>query len=330
MTDSVTKLIAVFSLGGTIAMTTQADGTVAPALSAQDLLDAVPQLGELDFELQVTSFRQLPGASLTYADLFALSDAVSEAVAAGATGVVITQGTDTIEETAFFLDLRSDGRAPVIVTGAMRNPTMPGADGPANLLAALQTAASPNTPRRALVVFADEVHSGLHVSKAHSTSIAAFVSTNGPIGHVAEGRVTYHAAPAAAPRVLGSVDREVRTALITAAVGDDSQYLESVGHHADGLVVAGFGAGHVPASWVSALEKTASRIPVVLATRTGRGPVLSKTYGFPGSESDLLARGLISAGSLPSVKAKVLLHTALATGAETPDVRRLFENGAAA
>jgi L-asparaginase len=330
LTESVAKRIAVFSLGGTIAMTTQADGTVAPALSAQELLDAVPQLGELGLELQVTSFRQLPGASLTYADLFALSDAVCEAVAAGAAGVVITQGTDTIEETAFFLDLRSDGRAPVVVTGAMRNPTMPGADGPANILAGLLAASAPHSPRRGLVVFADEVHAGTDVSKVHSTSTAAFVSANGPIGHIAEGRVTYHSASAPAPQVLGPKLRDVRTALITAALGDDSHILKSVGADVDGLVVAGFGAGHVPASWVSTLEKVACHIPVVLATRTGRGPVLSSTYGFPGSESDLLARGLISAGSLPPIKAKVLLHTALATGADTPDVRRLFENGAGA
>jgi L-asparaginase len=324
--DQATR-IAVLSLGGTIAMTTQADGTVAPALTAQQLLDAVPQLSGLGLELDVTSFRQLPGASLGYDDLFALSGAITAAVDAGARGVVITQGTDTIEETAYFLDLRHDARAPVIVTGAMRNPSMAGADGPANILAALLVAAAPHTPQRALVVFADEIHAANQVSKTHSTSVAAFVSTPGPIGHVAENRAVYQASAAPSPQVRGPKVREVHTGLLTATVGDDARVLEAVGEHVDGLVVAGFGAGHVPATWVTALDKLAIRIPVVLATRTGRGPVLSRTYGFPGSESDLLARGLISAGAITPVKAKVLLHTALATGKSVDEVRGLFEDG---
>ncbi|MBR7827787.1 asparaginase [Actinospica sp. MGRD01-02] len=157
MPDQDPKRVAVFSLGGTISMTTQADGTVAPALSAEELLAAVPQLAGLGLDLEVDSFRQLPGASLTYADLFALADAVNEAIERGTCGVVVTQGTDTIEETAYFLELVHCGLAPVVVTGAMRHPAMAGADGPANLLAALQVAASPVTPKRALVVFADEV-----------------------------------------------------------------------------------------------------------------------------------------------------------------------------
>jgi L-asparaginase len=325
--DQATR-IAVLSLGGTIAMTAQVDGTVAPALTAQQLLDAVPQLSGLGLELEVTSFRQLPGASLSYDDLFALSDAATAAIDAGATGVVITQGTDTIEETAYFLELRHDARAPVVVTGAMRNPSMAGADGPGNILAALLTAAAPHTPRRALVVFADDIHAAAQVSKTHSTSVAAFVSTPGPVGYVAENRAVYLTSAAPTPQVRGRKLREVHTGLLTATIGDDARVLEAIGEHLDGLVVAGFGAGHVPAAWVPALDKLATRIPVVLATRTGRGPVLSKTYGFPGSESDLLARGLICAGELAPLKAKVLLHTALATGKAIDDVRGLFEDGA--
>ena len=329
MTDTTVRL-AVFSLGGTIAMTAQPDGTVAPALTGEQLLDAVPQIKELGYELQVESLRQKPGASLTYDDLFELSDTIAAAVDAGASGVVVTQGTDTIEETAFFLDLRHDHRVPVVVTGAMRNPTMASADGPANLLAALQAAAAPHSPRRALVAFADALHVAPHVSKTHSTSIAAFTSHIGPIGHVAEGQVVIHTSPNPTPSIPGPKLRSVRTGLITAALGDDSRLLEAAGEHIDGLVVAGFGAGHVPAEWAQPLENLATRIPVVLATRTGHGPVLSRTYGFPGSESDLLSRGLLGAGHLAPVKAKVLLHTALATGLDAAQIRSLLENGTAA
>ena len=219
---------------------------------------------------------------------------------------------------------------PLVVTGAMRNPTMAGADGPANLLGALRTAGAPRSPHRAMVVFADEVHAACLVSKTHSTSIAAFVSWPGPIGHITEGRATYQTIAAPAPAIRGPKQRTVRTGLLTAAFGDDAGVLEAAGQILDGLVVAGFGAGHVPADWVSALEKIAERIPVVLATRTGRGPVLSRTYGFPGSESDLLARGLIGAGTLSPAKAKVLLHTALTTEMKLAAVRELFAAGGAA
>lgn len=319
--------IAVFSLGGTIAMTTQADGTVAPALSGEQLLEAVPQLAELGLDLDVQSFRQLPSASLTYPDLFALADAVRAAVDSGAAGVVVTQGTDTIEETAYFLDLLHDGRAPVVVTGAMRNPSMAGADGPANILGALHAASSPAAPKRALVVFADEIHAAAAVSKTHSTSITAFASSPGPIGYLAEGEPVFAGEAAPVPGLRGSERREVRTALYTATVGDDGRLLRLVGEHVDGLVVAGFGVGHVPSAYVDELEALARRVPVVLATRTGRGPVLRRTYGFSGSESDLLARGLISAGALTAVKAKVLLHTALTLGATATDIRRVLEEG---
>lgn len=320
----------MFSLGGTIAMTTQADGTVAPALSAEELLAAVPQINELGLVLEVRSFRQLPGASLSYDDLFALADAIREVFDAGAVGAVVTQGTDTIEETAYFLDLMNDGRGPVVVTGAMRNPSMAGADGPANILAALRVASRPKSPGATVVVFADEVHAANQVSKAHSTSIAAFESWPGPIGYVAEDQVVYRAATTVAPRLAAlraRGERAARTVLATVALGDDGQALEAVGQQADGLVVAGFGAGHVPSLCVPALEKLAGRVPVILATRTGRGPVLAKTYGFPGSESDLLARGLISAGDLTPVKAKVQLHTALMLGASAAEIRTLFEEG---
>jgi L-asparaginase len=316
--------VAVFSLGGTIAMTTQPDGTVATALSAHDLLAAVPQLTEVDAELEIHDFRRLPGASLSFDDLFSLAGAIRNAVEQGANGVVVTQGTDTIEETAYFLDLQCSGLAPVVVTGAMRNPSMAGADGPANILAAVRTAADRRTPWRSLVVFADEIHAASEVRKTHSTSVTAFSSWPGPIGFVAEDRVHIQGTANSAPRIASEPTCHVRTALVTVALSDDGSVIEAVGAYVEGIVVAAFGAGHVPSDCVPALEKLAARIPVILATRTGRGPVLRKTYGFPGSESDLLSRGLISAGTLDPAKAKVLLHTALMTGATSGAIRDLF------
>jgi len=307
-----TARVAVITLGGTIAMTSDGASGATPRLSARDLVAAVPGLDAVG-ELQVQEFRRLPGASLTYADLFELATHVESL---DVDGVVITQGTDTVEETAYALDLLLTSAVPVVFTGAMRTAGAPGADGPANLLTAVRVAATPDARGLgALVVFGDEVHAARWVRKTHTSSLTAFTSYPGPIGYVAEDRVAFWTRPHPHPPLTTNLEpREVRTAVATIALGDDETTLAAIGGVVDGLVVAAFGVGHVPVRCVDTLGELVTRIPVVLASRTGTGPVLTGTYGFPGSEMDLLHRGLIPAGPLDPVKAKVLLHLLLSTG----------------
>jgi L-asparaginase len=317
MPERTRPRIAVYSLGGTIAMVPGPDGSVTPALTGPELIAAVPGLEDLAVDLQVHDFRRLPGASLSFKDLLELARTIEAAVEEGMSGIVISQGTDTIEETSFFLDLLFAGDAPVVVTGAMRNPSMAGADGPANLLAAIQCAASDRARGLGcLVVFANEIHAARWVRKGHTGSVAAFASPgHGPLGHVYEGRthlaVSVRRAPAVAP---SSIHSDVRVGLHTSLFGEDAELLKQIGDHVDGLVVAAFGVGHVPAATVPVLTDLATRMPVILASRTSAGPVHEATYGFPGSETDLLGRGLISAGSLDPLKARLLLHVLLAAG----------------
>jgi L-asparaginase len=315
--------IVVAALGGTIASARPATGGVAPSLTAQDLVDAVPGLPP---DVEALSFRSLPGSSVTVPDLMALHELLEQRFAAGAAGAVVTQGTDTIEESAYAIDLVHRGPQPIVVTGAMRNPLSAGPDGPANLLAAVTVAGSPLArDLGCVVVFADEIHPAARVRKTHSTSTGTFVSVDGgPLGYLVEGAPVV-VNPRAARHTLPRPASLPRVAIYTATLGDDGSPLEALAGAVDGLVIAGFGVGHVPAGWTPLIDSLCARMPVVLATRTGTGPVLRHTYGYPGSESDLRRRGLISAGFLHPYKARLLLQFALAAGATPAQSEAAFD-----
>ncbi|KOX33468.1 MULTISPECIES: asparaginase [unclassified Streptomyces] len=304
--------VTVFTLGGTIS----ARGGDAARMSGPEVLAA---LGAPE-DVVLRDFRRVPSSSLTHADLADLAAEVRATVAAGS-GAVVVQGTDTLEETAFLLDLLCTTERPIAVTGAMRRPDLPGADGPANLAAALAVAADPACrDLGVLVVLADEIHAARHARKTHTTSVATFASPGaGPLGTVVEGepRILFRPAAPATPRPL-TLDPEIRVALVTLSLGDRGELLEAVDHRFQGLVVAALGAGHVPAPLVEPLAAIARRVPVVLASRTGGGATLSHTYRGPGSEHDLLRRGLVPAGPLDPAKARILLHALLSSGAAGP------------
>lgn len=314
--------IGVLSLGGTIAMTASGQAGVVPTLSGEALVASVPSLADVA-NVEACSFRQLPSAHLRFSDLEALAQRVRHLHAEGCDGFVVTQGTDTIEETAFALDrLLADIEAPLIVTGAMRNPSVPGADGPANLLAAVRTAASAGARGQGcLVVMNDEVHAARFVRKMHTSSPAAFMSPGvGPIGWVCEGRVRLLTMLPHVPPLGAQPVREVRTGLVTIGLGDDGSVLRAMlGAGLDGIVVEATGGGHVAPGAANTLEEAAQKVPVVLASRTGAGETLASTYGFTGSEIDLQRRGLIRSGWLDGLKARVLLELLLRRGDAGPD-----------
>lgn len=321
--------ITVFSLGGTISSTpTAGHAGVTPRLSAHDLVSAIPELGNIA-EIDTVMFRQMPSGDLTLTDLVELAAAIDDSFKSGSDGVVVTQGTDTIDETSFALDLLVRGNRPVVVTGAMRNPSLPGADGPANILASVRVAASRDAVGLGtLVVFNDEIHAARFVHKTHTSIPSTFHSpTCGPLGWSVEDRtrLVFGIAPLAkiAPVALESIPA---VALIKCSLGDDARIIEqivSLGYA--GAVVEGFGGGHVPARLVPALEALSKTMPVVLASRTGSGEVLKETYGYAGSERDLLSRGLISSGALDGTKARVLLSLVLSGEPDLQLARNSFK-----
>jgi L-asparaginase len=310
--------IAVFTLGGTISMASAGSGGgVVARLTGSDLIAAVPGLDQVADRLDVHDVQAVPSAGLSFNDAFDLVRAASAAVDDGASGVVVTMGTDTLEELAYLVDLVWPRPEPVVFTGAMRNPTLAGPDGPANLLAAVRVATSQSARGLgAVVVFNDEIHAAQSVRKQHSTSTAAFVSPNtGPIGHVVEDQV-YVLVQAVRGTPLPIPDAErltaTRVAMHTVTLDDDALLLADLHRTHQGLVVAGFGGGHVPATMVPTLQALAQRLPVVLTSRTGAGSVLRQTYASPGSEIDLQRRGLLNGGFLHPYKARALLRLLLA------------------
>ncbi|MDS1272430.1 asparaginase [Lipingzhangella sp. LS1_29] len=320
--------VVVYGLGGTIAMAETGAGGVVPALSASQLLQAVPGLSETGIDIDVEDYRRMPGASLDLTDITALAAHINKRLASGTVdGIVVTQGTDTIEETSYLLDVLNTAPQPIVITGAMRNPTLAGADGPANLLAAIQTAAHPSARQLgALVVLADEIHAASRVRKTHTTSGSAFQSPNGgPLGYLVEGIPRVHNQPTHRYALQRTAPvTHPRVALVTMCLGDDGVLLDGLAERSDGVVIAAFGVGHVPQRLLPMLDDLAGRVPAILASRAGAGSGLATTYAFPGSEQDLLHRGWIRAGFLDPLKARVLLWTLLATGHDHSEITEAF------
>lgn len=301
---------------------------VEPTLTGEALVSEVPQIAGVA-EVSAESFRQASSGELKVEDLVELAAEISARIDGGAAGAVVTQGTDTIEETSFVLDLLVDREAPVVVTGAMRNPTLLGADGPANLLAAIQVAVS--GAARGLgtvVVLNDEIHLARFVRKTHTSNPATFRSDPvGPVGWVSEGVPRVVLRPVGGHKVDLSGDAEDHpVALYHVVLGDDGRLLPELEEEGyAGLVVEAMGGGHVPSLMAETLEDLASRMPVVLASRTGGGEVLRSTYGFVGSEIDLLDRGLIYASHLDGRKARLLLTLLLRSGASREEISETFD-----
>ncbi|CAN5136883.1 asparaginase [soil metagenome] len=306
---------------------------VVPSLSADDLLKSVPGLDGVA-EVHTTTLSTVPGASLTLEDTARVLHWARVEAASGVDGAVIIQGTDTIEETAYFWDLYWDSAVPVVVTGAMRPPQLAGADGPANLLASIRVAIDASSRHRGvLVVLNDEIHSARRVRKVNSSLTNAFASPSfGPLGYVHEGSPVY-GSPSGnrSALVLPEPFVSPKVALLTIFLGDAGDTLATLTRAGlDGAVIAGFGVGHTSPSLALAIEQAAASFPVVLASRTGSGSTHRNSYGFPGSESDVIAKGAIPAGWLDARKARVLLAGLLAGKADAEEIRAEFENRGAA
>ncbi|HWC26552.1 MAG TPA: asparaginase [Solirubrobacteraceae bacterium] len=306
--------MTVLAAGGTIAM---AGDRATPALDADALLADVPALADVA-GLRARSLTALPGAHLGTADALAIARAALAEAEAGH-GVVITHGTDTLEETAVLCDVLHGRPEPIALTGAIRPASAAGADGPANLLDAVAVARAPQSDGLgALVVFAGEVHAARAARKVASIAPAAFGSpATGPLGVVAEGRVRIAARPLRPATPLATpAALDARVPIVPTFLGDDGDGLRAaLRDGADAIVFVALGAGHVAPPVLDALRTAAAAVPVALTVRPERGLLLHRTYGFEGAEGDLRASGALPAGGLSPQAARIVLLAALGAGA---------------
>lgn len=313
--------VLLVALGGTISAVPNERGHSVPARSAADILASVPGAEDL-VELRMADTKQVPSRAITPADMCSLAREIHAGVEDGCEGVVVTHGTDTMEETAYALALMVDANVPLALTGAMRLAHDAGADGPANLMSALRVAATPEAGALGpVVVMHDEVHAARWVTKLHTCRVAAFCSPGfGPVGQIVEGRVRLHATGSGRD-YLGLPDQlNQRVELVWVSAGADGLLVEAAAAAADGLVVAGTGGGHVPPAMAESLREVVYRgLPTVLASRCVGGPVLEETYGGVGSETYLTEIGLQPAGLLSPLKARLRLLTTLALGIDASE-----------
>jgi len=292
-----------------------AAGGNVPALDAEQLVRAVGGLGDRS-NLRVEDWERLPGVHRGPVELWALRNRVTEIVTAPAApaGVVITHGTDTLEETAYLIARTVPSEVPVVLTGAMRTSSDADWDGPANLRAAVEVARSPASRNRgALVVFASRIVDGRFVAKIDTLALEAFASPHAPALGRVDGAVRYQR-PSEPHHPLPARDLSPRVAIVPLILGDDGALLDLARARFDGVVIEGFGRGNIPPGALPAVRRWLDDgKPVVLSSRCAAGEVGGE-YGFEGGGGQLLKMGVVAAGRRTPAQARMELVLSLSAG----------------
>jgi L-asparaginase len=316
--------VHVITTGGTIAGKVQPTGEVAPGLEADELLARVPGASTAA-RLTVERAFNVASAFVGFDQMLTLARRV-QTILTGRShdGVVVTHGTGGLEQTAYFLDVTLGLERPVVVTGAMRNPTLPGDDGPFNLLSAIRVAASPRSQSLGvLVVMNGTIHTARDATKVHSSRIDAFQSPEfGPIGaidedHVYYARRPYRRLPAIMPEAIAA-----RVERIPFGAGASDLFLRTaVRAGADGIVLE---QGRLSPDQLALVSQALGRgTVVVMCNPHGGGRLHRNTYRHEGGESHLLGLGVIFSGT-PALKARVKLTVLLSAGLDRARIRELF------
>jgi L-asparaginase len=320
-------MIPILFTGGTISMRHDpAAGGAVPSMSGRDILAATRGVEDVA-EVAPEDWGAYPGPHMTPERQWALRCRIAELVARPEVqGVVITHGTDTLEETAYLVARSVDAEKPIVFTGAMRSGSDLGWDGPANLIDSVRVAANADARGQGvLVVMGGRIFPGMDVTKAHTHMLDAFESPGlGPVGVVDDGRVIFRRALAATPPCLAPAALGGPVDVVVAYAGADSRLLDALRAGGAGVVVAALGRGNVPPAMTDGVARwVADGKPVVISTRAARGRV-GPTYGYPGAGRRLQELGAILAGGRRPWQARIDLMLGLGAGMDAAALAALF------
>ncbi|MBW6409800.1 asparaginase [Clostridium weizhouense] len=324
------KKVAVVFNGGTISMKVDEKIKAAvPSLSGEDIMAMVTGIPEYA-QIENYTFSNLPSPHMTPELMLKLSNLVQGLLdREDINGVVLTHGTDTLEETAYFLDLTLKTNKPVVVTGAMRSSDELGYDGPFNLATSICTAISEAAQNRGvLVCFNGELHSAKEVTKENSMALNAFSTPNfGPIGIVDNNKVIfYRNSPESIHIKINNVKKEV--ALIKCVAGMNSDFIDfAINNGYSGIVIEALGRGNVTPLMALGIKRAIEKnIPVVIVSRCFEGRVF-ESYGYEGGGKNIREYGAIFGDVLTGQKARIKLLIAINYGFNMKEIRQMFECG---
>lgn len=324
------KNIAVVFNGGTISMKVDKKLKAAvPGLTGEEIMSMITGIERF---AKVTSytFSSLPSPHITPDIMLELSNFIQElANREDIDGIVVTHGTDSLEETAYFVDLTLKTHKPVIFTGSMRSSSELGYDGPFNLATSICTAIAEESKNRGVIVcFNGELNSASEVIKSNSMALNAFKTPNfGPIGIVDNNRVIFYRNNIVRSSIsINSVNNKV--SLIKCAAGMDSRFIDfCIAEGDDGIVIEGMGRGNIPPLMVDGIERAINKgIAVVIVSRCQEGRVYD-SYGYHGGGKELRNLGTIFGDTLSGQKARIKLIVALSYTKDINKVRDIFEHG---
>lgn len=324
------KKVAIVFTGGTISMTVDEKiGAAIPSLSGEQIMSMVTNIDKVA-DIEVFNFDEIPGPHMTPEKMLNLRNYINDILSNDdISGVVVTHGTDSLEETAYFLDLTLDTPKPVIVTGAMRSSDELGYDGPSNLAAAVCTAISDEAYNKGvLVVLSNEVLLASEATKTNTLTLNTFKSlTCGPLGIIdCDKLVLSRDIVNRETIVVDKVESDV--ALIKSGAGMDESFIKfAADKGCKGIVIEAMGRGNIPPGMLKGVEYARSKdIPVIIATRCHSGRVFD-SYGYLGSGRDLRNLGCIFTGDLPGQKARIKLIVALGKTNDSKELKDMFEKG---
>lgn len=321
--------IHLLATGGTIAGRAMSDtattGYRAGALSVDDLVASVPGIRDAA-DLTGETISSIDSKDMTENIWCTLSCRIRELERNGRTdGIIVIHGTDTMEETAYFLELTTEHRIPVVLTGAMRPATAVSADGPMNLLNAVRLAGVKEAAfMGVLVMMNDTIFCARDVTKGNTLSLDTFCAPRGPLGHMNDGQVEWYHGPlhreGEAPFSVDSLTALPKVYILYGTAGADGAMVRAaVQTGAEGLVYAGTGNGSIHEADEKELAKAAARdIPVVRSSHAGSGTVI-------GAEASYEEEHFIRGGSLNPQKARILLQLALTKTHDYREIQEIFE-----